>query len=281
MKLINKLVLILLLCASFSKSWAFFGVEAVHILSDSTQPTQLAAMAKQLAETTKQLNEARRLVRTTNTLVQIAGDPKSLVNSMSDLSSAARQMDQIFNTPITHDFRKLVNASDSLQRASQYFNKEVESSFLSGKKQVPRQANLYRAYALSESSYDSFTQLVEVDRLVQKNEVKRQEGFITDLMNAKTQAEVDKINASIAASKAVQDASSHQVMKQKMEIDMQKLAMDTEREKIQTACDEEEAEELRAASERVKKREEAYEKQFNERARNLGEVPGKITVTAI
>ncbi|OAI50831.1 hypothetical protein AYO37_00105 [Opitutia bacterium SCGC AG-212-L18] len=278
MKLVNKLALILSLCASFSESSAFFGVEAVHILSDSTQPTQLAAMAKQLAETTKQLDEARNLVRKTNTLVQIAGDPKSVINSMSDLSSAARQLDQIFGTPTTYEFRKLVNASDSLDRANEYFEREVGNSFLSGKKQVPRQASLYRVYALSESSYDSFTQLVEADRAVQKNEVKRQEGFIMDLMNAKTQAEVDKINASIAASKAAQDASSHQVMKQKMEIDLQKLAMDTEREKIQTACDEEEAAELRRASERVKKREEAYKKQFNERARDLREVPGRITV---
>ena len=231
MKLLRYLLVVGLFSAS--KSWAFLG--EVVILGDATQPTKMAAMAKQLAETTKQLNEARKLVRTTNTLVQIAGDPKSVVTSMSDLSSAARQMDQIFGTPTTHDFRKLVNASDSLNRSSRYFDREVGDSFLSGKKQVSRKSNLYRAYALSESSYDSFTKLVDVDRDVQKKETKRQEKLINDLMNAKTQAEVDKINASMAASKSAQDASSNQVMKQKMEIDMQRMAMETEKEKIQTA----------------------------------------------
>lgn len=269
-------LLIVLLCFS-PKSWAFFG-GPVNIAFDSGQAPRMAAMAKQLRETTKQLNEARRLVRTTNTLVQIAGDPKSVVNSMSDLSSAARQMDQIFGTPTTHEFRKLVNANDSLNRSSEYFNREVGNSFLSGKKQLPRQASLYRAYALSESSYDNFTNLVEVDRVVQKNEIRRQERLINDLVNAKTQAEVDKINASMAASKAAQDASSNQVMKQKMEIDMQKMAMETEKEKIQTARDEEEAEELRAARERVSAREVAYAEQFNRRAQAMGDIPPKISL---
>lgn len=267
--------LLMLLLGSFSKSWAFLG-DAVYVVGDATQPSRMAAMAKQLAETTKQLNEARRLVRTANTLVQIAGDPKSVVNSMSDLSSAARQMDQIFGTPTTHEFRKLVNASDSLQRSSEFFDKEVGNSFLSGKKQVPRQANLYRAYALAESSYDSFTQLVVADRIVQKNEVKRQEGFIRDLTNATTQAEVDKINASIAASKAAQDASSNQVMKQKMEIDMQKMAMETEKEKLQTARDEEEREELRIARERIAAREAAYAEQFNRRSQASSRISSKF-----
>lgn len=270
-------LLTVLLCFS-SKSWAFFGGGPVSIAFDSGQAPRMAAMAKQLAETTKQLNEARKLVRTANTLVQIAGDPKSVINSMSDLSSAARQMDQIFGTPTTHEFRKLVNASDSLSRSNEYFNREVGNSFLSGKKQVPREADLYRVYALSEASYDNFTKLVEVDRLVQQNEIKRQEALINGLVNAQTQAEVDKINASIAASKAAQDASSNQVMKQKMEIDLEKMAMETEKEKIQTALDEEETEELRAASERVAAREAAYAEQFNRRAQTLGDIPPKINL---
>jgi len=266
-----------LLCFS-SKSWAFFAGGPVSIAFDSGQAPRMAAMAKQLAETTKQLNEARKLVRTANTLVQIAGDPKSVINSMSDLSSAARQMDQIFGTSTTHEFRKLVSASDSLNRSTEYFDKEVGNSFLSGKKQVSRQANLYRVYALSESSYDNFVKLVEVDRVVQKHEIKRQEALINDLVNATTQAEVDKINASIAASKAAQDASSNQVMKQKMEIDLQKMAIETEKEKIQTALDEEEAEELRAAGERVAAREAAYAAQFNRRIQAMGTVPLKINL---
>lgn len=269
-------LLTVLLCFS-GKSWAFFG-GPVNIAFDSGQAPRMAAMAKQLRETTKQLNEARRLVRTTNTLVQIAGDPKSVIKSMSNLSSAATQLDQIFGTPTTHEFRKLINASDSLNRSNEYFNREVGNSFLSGKRQVPRQASLYRAYAMSESSYDSFTKLVEIDKVIQKNEVERQERLISDLISAKTQAEVDKINASMAASKAAQDASSNQVMKQKMEIDLEKMAMETEREKIQTAINEEEAEELRAASERVAARQIAYVEEFNRRAQALGDIPPKISL---
>lgn len=114
--------------------------------------------------------------------------------------------------------------------------------------------------------------------MVQKNEIRHQERLINDLVNAKTQAELDKINASMASSKAAQDASSNQVMKQKMEIDLEKMAMEMEKEKIQTARDEEEAEELRAASERVAAREAAYAEQFNRRIQAMGDIPPKINL---
>lgn len=264
------LVIIAILC-TLLKCWA--GFHAVHILSDSGQPERMATMAKQLTEATKQLNEARKLVRTTNTLVQIAGDPKSVINSMTDLSSASRQLDQIFGTPTTREFRNLVRASDSLIRSKQYFDREVSNSFLSGKKQVPRKANLYRVYALAESSYDSFENLVTVDKSIQKSEAKRQERLVNDLMYAKSQSDVDRINASIAASKAAQDASSHQVAKQKMEVDVQKMAIETEREKIQMAHNEERFAELQEAQKRLSAREEHNREQFNERVNDTRLVP--------
>lgn len=265
-------MLIGILC-TLSKSWGLVGVQAVNIVTDTGQPSRMAAMAKQLAEATKQLNEARKLVRTANTMVQIAGDPKSVIHSMRDLSSAARQLDQIFGTPTTRDFRKLVNAHDSLTRSQQYFDKEVKNSFLSGKKQKPRKANLYRVYALAESGYDSFENLVAVDKSIQIKEAKRQERLISDLTRAKTQSEVDRINASIAASKAAQDASSHQVAKHKMEVDIQKMAIETEQEKIQMACNEERFEELCEAQERLSAREEMLREQFNERVSDTRFVP--------
>ncbi len=265
---------LIILSLTVSQTWGLLA-KGVFILGDTGQAERMAAMAKQLAEATKQLNEARKLVRTANTLVQIAGDPKSVITSMSNLSSASRQLDQILGTPTTREFRKLVNANDSLTRSQEYFNKEVGNSFLSGKKQVPRKANLYRACALAESSYDSFDKLVSIDKTVQQREAKRQEKLTDDLVNAKTQAEVDKINAAIAASKSAQDASSHQIMKQKMEIDVQKMAMETERQKIQTARNEERRYELMKAQEKLATREEIYKENFNEKAIASLEAPSE------
>lgn len=239
---------------------------------------QLAKMTKQLIAAKKQIDEARKLVRYTNTIVQIAGDPKSVVKSMTDLSSASKQLDQIFGTPTTREFRKLVFASESLSRSQEYFDKEVRNSFLSGKKQVPRKANLYRVYALAEASYDSFEKLIEIDRSIQKAEARRQETFSRDLVNAKTQAEVDKINAAIAISKSAQDVSSQQIAKRKMEIDIQKMAIETEREKVKTAYNEEKLHELTEAEKRLLAREELQKEAFNERIKDTIFVPSQWDV---
>lgn len=239
---------------------------------------QMAKMTKQLIAAKKQIDEARKLVRFSNTMVQIAGDPKSVIKSMADLASASRQLDQIFGTPTTREFRKLVFASESLSRSQEYFDKEVRNSFLSGKKQIPRKANLYRVYALAEASYDSFEKLIEVDRSIQKTEARRQETLSRDLVNAKTQAEVDKINAAIAASKSAQDASSQQIAKQKMEIDVQKMAIETEREKVKMAYNEEKLHELTEAERRLLAREELQKEAFNERVKDTIFVPSQLDV---
>lgn len=261
---------------SYSYGFLWFGEKAVNrvvpqnvnVVSDSGHTIRLAKLVEQVKETQKMVDQTRSIVNQTNRLVQIAGDPKSVIHSMKDINAATRQLDQIFRTPTTHEVRQLVNGTDSLTRSGYHFKGEVGDSFLAGKKQHKRRADLYQTYSLFESSYDNFENLVHLDRNVQKREIERQEQLLNDLAKAETQAEVDKITVALQASKGVQEASSFQVMKQKMELDMQKMARDMEREKLETARWEEHQEALRQAREQLKEREALYAKHVQQQSQS-------------
>lgn len=245
----------------------------VTIVGDAMEPSRIAKVVQQIKHAKELVDKSRMLVSKTNRLVEIAGDPKAVLKSMQDIESASRQLDQIFNVPTTHEIRKLVSGSTSLKRSGDLFHDRVGESFLSGKKQVPRNANLYQTFSLFEQSYDNFDDLLDRDREIQKREIERQTDLLHDLAHATTQAEVDKITASLVASQSAQDVSSQQVIRHYYEIEMQEKALKTAQKKAEMAAFEEHMEELKEAKKRVDERERLYGEQFNRRIKASTYVP--------
>ena len=250
----------------------------VNVVSDYGHVERMASMAKHLREAKKVVEQTRSIVNQTNRLVEIAGDPKAVIHSMTDLTSVARQLDQIFKTPTTREMRGLVNGSSSLLRSGYQFKDTVGESYLCGKKQKKRQASLYQTYSLFESSYDNFSNLVEADKMIQERETKRQENLIQDLLDAKTQSAVEKIKTSISASIAAQETSHREIMKRKAEMEMEKLALEKEKEKFETARREEEMERLKEARARLIEREKVFEERFNKRVKTTRFIPEKFEI---
>lgn len=219
------------------------GVEAVHIVSDAPgsarHAAQMGEWAKQIEAATAQISRADQLIRQTDRMLAIIGDPTSVIDSVSTISGAVDQMNYIFKSDTTRSLKRMVDGTESLNRASTRFQKSVGDSVMAGGTPRKRNESLYSTYALMERSKDNFDKMVELDKLTQERELKRQRALNASLSTAQTTSEMDKINAAIAASKAVQDASSQSVMKAKGEMDAEKSAIDLENEKQMLAAWEE------------------------------------------
>lgn len=243
-------------------------VEAVHILSDvhgdARHVEQMGEWTKQIEAATKQISRADQLIRQTDRMLAIIGDPTSVIDSVSTISGAVDQMNYIFKSDTTRSLKRMVDGTESLNRASTRFQKSVGDSVMAGGTPRKRNESLYSTYALMERSKDNFDKMVELDKLTQERELKRQRALNASLAAAQTTSEMDRINAAIAASKAVQDASSQSFMKSKGEMDAEKSAIDLENEKQMLAAWEEHQIKEAHKRENRKKTQENYKKHLDE-----------------
>jgi len=251
--------------------WTFplfgIGVEAVHVVSDAPgsarHAAQMAEWAKQIEAATTQISRADQLIRQTDRMLAIIGDPSSVIDSVSTISGAVDQMNYIFKSDTTRSLKRMVDGTESLNRASTRFQKTIGNSVIAGGTPRKRNESLYSTYALMERSKDNFDKIVELDKKTQERELKRQRALNVSLAAAQTTSEMDKINAAIAASKAVQDASSQSVMKAKGELDAEKSAIDLENEKQMLAAWEEHQIKEAHKREMTKKTRENYKKHID------------------
>ncbi len=243
------------------------GVEAVHVVSDAPgaarHAAQMGEWAKQIEAATQQISRADQLIRQTDRMLAIIGDPSSVIESVSTISGAVDQMNYIFKSDTTRSLKRMVDGTESLNRASTRFQKTVGDSVMAGGESRKRNESLYSTYALMERSKDNFDKIVELDKKTQERELKRQRALNASLATAQTTSEMDRINAAIAASKAVQDASSQSVAKAKNEMDAEKAAIDLENEKQMLAAWEEHQIKEAHKREMTKKTRENYKKHLD------------------
>ena len=251
------------------------GVEAVHIATDAPgaarHTAQMAEWTKQIEAATKQISRADQLIRQTDRMLAIVGDPSSVIDSVSTISGAVDQMNYIFNSDTTKALKGVVDGTESLNRTSTRFQKTVGDSVMAGGESRKRNESLYSTYALMERSKDNFDKIIDLDKKTQERELKRQRALNASLASAQTTSEMDRINAAIAASKAVQDASSQSVMKAKGEMDAEKNAIDLENEKQMLAAWEEHKIKEAHKKECRQKTRENYKKHLDE------ELYGKVS----
>jgi len=228
-----KRLLILSLCMGsclIPDGICFFGASPlpsmVTVIGDG--PTTVAAWASQLDQMTKQIEKARVMIDRTDQLLQIAGDPRKMLESMKDINEATRQLDMIFKTDATRSARKLLGSLNRFNSAQARFDKTVgETMIVSGEKRE-RNHSLYSSYRLLDATIDDYNSIMKNDEKVQKMEHERRLKLSKELEAASTQAEIDKINAAISLSKSNSDASSSALEKK-----LQELQILKEREKVQ------------------------------------------------
>lgn len=256
---------LLMVCSLPMEVWGLFG--AGDIVFDPTasanHATQMKSMGEQLAKASEQVARMNKLVKQTDQLLGIIGDPKSVIDSVSSLGGAANQMDYIFKSDTTRALRKIVKESDSLNRNSRRFNKTIGESVLVGGKPRKRNTSLYGAFSLLEKTKDNFDDIVAEDRKIQEREIRRQKVLAEALASAQTEWERERIKAAIAASKAMQDASSNSVLKAKSEYDSEKEAIDLENRKNALAAWEEHQLKEEYRMQNVKQSQENFQKHLD------------------
>lgn len=216
----------------------------------------IAVLNKQLEEANKIYVKADSLVKMTDTLVNIAGDPKQMLRSIQGINDASRQLDMIYSNDTTREFRKLNRNYNKLFYAKDKFDSSVKDSMLIGGKEVRRNMSLYDGYHVMENAYEELQAAIELDKEIQGIENARNKKLRIELKNAKTQAEIDKVNAGLNASFSLQESSHRQLMKRKAEHDLQKSLLEHEKQKKSLAKLEENDYKMRMASDRVKKEQE-------------------------
>lgn len=192
---------------------------------------KMANMTNQLKRLSQQVAKAEKLVKQGKQMADIIGNPKSVIESVSTLSGATKQLDYIFRNDTTKGLRSLVNSAESLNKSSTRLNKTIGDTVLVGGKARKRNVSLYGAYSLLERMHANYEDIVSEDRALQRREMNRQKALLDDLLKAQTESDRERIRAAIAASKMMQDASTNAVLKAKGEYDTEIKALEVERQK--------------------------------------------------